>query len=376
MQKNKRFLEIVSIFLILVTIAMMYIANIKMVFTMDDLYYQTNLVTGKALSNISDIIESQIWHYFHWGGRTVAHFLLQVTLLCGNDFANVTNVICTAILVLIICMCAGKIGSWNALFTTSLLVILNANWSQTLLWEAGFANYVYTTIFILFFLYQYLKVLEAPEQKGLQGITLWIIPLGLIAGWTNENMGPALWVLTAGIIFYFYKTHKKIHIWMIFGNITCLIGSVFMIVSPGNQERIAANYSDVTYGWKMSVFLRFNNMAYALFVYLLPTVLVLLIMTTCYCIALKLKLRKTDIVLMAGTILSFGAMILSPHYPDRATFGTMVFMICTIVHMMSSIRELRKDLKIAVLPVICFCWLGMIFRFFEYIMQVSGLILS
>jgi hypothetical protein len=250
------------------------------------------------------------------------------------------------------------------------MVLLNANWGQTLLWQSGVANYIYTTIFILLFLYQYLKVLEDPQKKSWKAIVFWIIPLGLFTGWSNENMGPAVWVVSIGVIIYHYWKTKKVPIWMILGNISCLLGSVLVILAPGNQVRIAENFEEVTYGWKMKVFLRFNQMGIAFFQYLFPTILILLILIFVYCGILKLSLRKTDMALMAAGVLSFGAMILSPHYPDRATFGTMVFFICTIIHMLSTILEQRKDLVIGRNLILLFCWLATNFVFMEYLVQV------
>ena len=110
---------------------------------------------------------------------------------------------------------------------------LNANWKMSMFWEAGAANYLYMTGFILAFLLCYLKY----EEKNLWGITVWILPLGLIAGWSNENMGPTVWILSLVVMLLRRREQKKIPVWMYLGNISCLAGSILMIVAPGNFVR-------------------------------------------------------------------------------------------------------------------------------------------
>ena len=110
---------------------------------------------------------------------------------------------------------------------------LNANWKMSMFWEAGAANYLYMTGFILAFLLCYLKY----EEKNLWGITVWILPLGLIAGWSNENMGSTVWILSLVVMLLRRREQKKIPVWMYLGNISCLAGSILMIVAPGNFVR-------------------------------------------------------------------------------------------------------------------------------------------
>lgn len=58
---------------------------------MDDEWYGTNLVTNQPLRGLSDIIESQIWHFRNWGGRCMTHGILQLTLMSGEFMADMLN---------------------------------------------------------------------------------------------------------------------------------------------------------------------------------------------------------------------------------------------------------------------------------------------
>lgn len=72
------------------------------------------------------------------------------------------------------------------------------------------------------------------------------------------------------------------------------------------------------------------------------------------------KMEKYQIVLLVYTILSFGAMVLSPHYPDRATFGTMVV---GIVLLMTVLGDMSGKIKpYFVKWIILFFWLYTVFR--------------
>lgn len=144
----------------------------------------------------------------------------------------------------------------------------------------GAANYPYITVVILLFAVCYLKELpdggketmyaagkgvKAGETtadgkdritgKGLPGITFWIIPLGLFAGWSNENMGPAVWILSLVVISCVVREKRKVPVWMMLGNLFCLLGSVMVIVAPGNFVR-SAQASDREYGLLWRLFLR------------------------------------------------------------------------------------------------------------------------
>lgn len=357
----------------IISVVILYIANNKMPFKMDDEWYATNLVTGLPISNPCDIMESQVWHYLNWGGRSIAHTLLQLVLWAGPVAADVINVIVTVLIVALICKLADARQLIFGLMALGFLVILNADWSQNLLWQSGVANYLYMTTFILLFLLCYFRTLENPTAKGLPGILFWIAPLGLFAGWSNENMGPAVWLGTLCIILYIRIKEKKIYPWMIVGNIFCLLGSTLMILAPGNYVRnIEAVDNVVGKGLLWRAFLRGFSLTNGLFYYLLDAVVLLLILLFIYCFVLDKKLRKTDLFLLLMAVLSWGAMVLSPHYPGRAAFGTMALIMVPIMYMIAQIWNERKDIKLPGFAVAIFVWLCGMFPLCTYICQMIG----
>ena len=233
--KSRKIMWILSGVLTAVFILVIFLTHRIVPFMMDDLWYSTMLFDeSRPITSLSDIVESQIWHYLNWGGRSMTHGILQLTLLAGELGADLLNVVFTLLLAGMICIVSGY-RKLPAFFAAGGMVLgLNANWKMSMFWQAGAANYLYITVFILAFLYCYLRELpeegvsfsrknssgagsmaavkgnvdgnagvgvkvpgerpeaEGPYPKSLPGILFWILPLGILAGWSNENMGPAV----------------------------------------------------------------------------------------------------------------------------------------------------------------------------------------
>lgn len=320
---------------------------------MDDEWYSTVLSSEAPLSSLHDIVQAQIWHYLNWGGRTVAHTIDQLILLGLNEpAADALNVFMILLLAWIInAVMHIRREHFFAFFTLTLgfLHALNANWKMSMYWQTGACNYLYTTVLILAYLWIYLKALESsPETPSKQGLfvsllkAVMLLILGLLCGWTNENMGPAVWVLTLLIILLCKRAKKPIPLWMFSGNVGCLAGSVLMICAPGNSVRsleVASN----NYGAVWQLFLRIYGVCKGVWEYLFPALLVTALALFVNLCLLKGSLRQKEGILVLGALLSWGAMILSPHYPDRAAFGTMCFLLCLLMSQAQAILSALTD---------------------------------
>ena len=239
-----------------------------------------------------------------------------------------------------------------------------------MVWESGAANYLYMAGFLLAFLYCYLRYEDCGE-RNLAGITLWILPLGLIAGWSNENMGPAVWILSLLVMILRRKDHKKIPLWMYLGNISCLAGSVLMIIAPGNFVR-SEETTEVTRGWLWNLFLRCYSEAKGAFEYLFPALLITVVLLVICAGILREKIGKENLLLLAGALLSWGAMVLSPHYPDRAAFGTMVLLICVILSLTGKAVDRQKKNAWMYYGCGVLVWLRGMYFFMEFIGLMKG----
>ncbi len=348
--------------LILVSLTVMYKTHRELPFMMDDLWYSTMLSDETPIASFFDIVKSQIWHYNNWGGRSMTHGILQLTLLMGERPADLLNVVMTVLLSVLACVVAqyrNMPAFWAAM---SMLLGLNANWKMSMFWQAGAANYLYISVFILLFAWCYLRELPekgedgAPEGGRLWGITLWIVPLGILAGWSNENMGPAVWLLSLAVMALAVREKRRLPLWMFLGNVSCLVGSVLVIAAPGNFVR-SAQIESREYGFFWQCFLRGYAESTAVTVYLFPTLLALGFMMVLCRGVLKQELGRRNILLLLCALLSWGAMVLSPHYPDRASFGTMTLLICVILSLAKKILDVRKDLAWPLWGMAALAWL-------------------
>ena len=348
-----------------VSALVMYTTHREVPFMMDDLWYSTMLSDDRPITSIADIIKSQIWHYNNWGGRSMTHAILQLTLLAGEQAADILNVGVTLLLAWAACAAAGQKRLPFFFAAMGMTLGLNANWRMSMFWQAGAANYLYITVFILFYVFCYLRELsddgETSSVKPLHGITFWIVPLGILAGWSNENMGPAVWILSLLVILDTVREKKRIAPWMLLGNLACLLGSIIMIAAPGNFVR-NSQVGDGRYGLLWRCYLRMYAESKALLEYLFPVLLVLgLVLLAGKCV-LRVAIGRKNAVLLLTALLSWGAMILSPHYPDRAAFGTMVLLICVILSMAGKIVKERQDLSWPLFGTAILVWLrGMYF---------------
>ena len=343
-KKSKKILGILTIILLGISILVMYLTHRRVPFMMDDIWYSTMLSEDTPIRTLGDIVKSQIWHYKNWGGRSMTHGILQLTLLTGEQVADILNIIFTLLLAGSICLVARQKHLGAFFGATAMVLGLNANWKMSMFWQAGAANYLYITVFILLFVFCYLReVGEDTTVSPLPGIVFWILPLGILAGWSNENMGPAVWLLSVAVILTTAKKKSRIPCWMLVGSVSALLGSIMVIVAPGNFVR-SSQAPDREYGFLWRLFMRCYAEGKATMEYLFPTLLVLAAVLLVGKCTLKIPIGRQNIYLLLLALLSWGAMVLSPHYPDRASFGTMVFLICVIISMTGKILEKRKDL--------------------------------
>ncbi|MCR4814749.1 MAG: DUF6056 family protein [Lachnospiraceae bacterium] len=346
-QNTGRIFSGIAYFLIAAILLLVFLCNREIIFMQDDLWYATNLTTEEPIAGIKDIVQSQIWHYFNWGGRTVAHTLLQFLLWGGGTLCNILNTLAFASLALFLGLNDKKKNVWTVLLASALLVVSNPQLIDTFFWQSGTANYLYMTLMSFPFVWMYLSTLKKKEEKTFPpavgiltafGVFAW----GLLCGWTNENFGPTIFLITVAVVVIRIRRKKKIHAWMISGCISTALGSAFMILAPGNFVR---NGEIHTLGsWKLDLCKRVVDYVRAAFEYLLPIVLVTLFVYVMYRAVLKkLPDLPTGILLLAG-IVAFLALALSPHVPERAAFGVMAFLVWGVIRMLSEIfEEVKKE---------------------------------
>lgn len=233
-------------------IILFYVLNAISPFLRDDFTYQFLYKSpgytfdySHHINTFSDIINSQYLHYLHWGGRAIVHILTQ--LFCGILGKHLYNVIAALMFGFWmlpfgkLCMptCPQKVVLPSAMFFTFLFWLYMG---EPLVFYSGITfslNYLYTSFLCLWFIYLYLSYNKYKSHK----LLTFIMPvLAFFSAWGHEAF-----TIGTGILLFVWslKNIKTIEKKQIFSLILFGLGSVFLILAPGNFARNANNQSDV-----------------------------------------------------------------------------------------------------------------------------------
>ena len=291
----------------------------------------------KRIDSLSDIFNYQVNHYLTWGGRTVAHTIAQLFLIMPRWIFSICNSVMQIFEVLLIYLLARNGKKNNPIIIVAIWFLLwfcLPAFGVSNIWLIGSCNYLWTTVLILFLIYQYSK-----ERKDTPAYIVFMLILGIIAGWTNENTAFGSIVIIWLFIFIGGFKELKKYKWKIAGFIGSLIGFSAMILAPGNYKRSETLVQDASFIKR--IVSRFINYTELITTYLLPLIIILVILISIY-IYKKKKIDKKVYAYIAGSFFSIYSMLLSPQFPDRAWTGTVIFLIIPIVMLLYDIDNVSK----------------------------------
>mgnify|MGYP004535083939 CR=1 FL=1 len=310
----------------------------------DDYSYGLNL-NEKRIASIMDIFDYQVWHYFNWGGRTVAHTLAQILLVFPKAVFNILNsFIYTALIYLIYLHgCFNKDNEDNSymlLLIHFILWFIIPVFGQSFIWLVGSCNYLWTTVIILYFLWLYRRNTLSEKWYNL----LFMFILGLLAGWTNENTSAGLIaILVFSLIINKVETKKfELSKTRLFGIIGTLAGFIIMICAPGNYIR-SAEFKDDTF-IIIKIIKRTLDITNNLGNIILPLLIVIIILISLK-IYHKKKIEKETYTFILGGFAAIYAMVLSPTFPGRAWTGAIIFFVIAIVILVYDLDTINRLYK-------------------------------
>ncbi|MDH6355350.1 hypothetical protein M2132_001691 [Dysgonomonas sp. PH5-45] len=358
-------------FIALCSFIFIYILNrLHPLYADDWMYSMTPAPLYEHISNFGQILQTQYEHYFTWGGRSVVHIIAQSLLLIGEGPADLLNSLAFVALTFVIYMLAnkGKSANPSLLLGINLIVfLLQPAFGSTCLWITGSANYLWGTLIILAFLLPYKFYLnKGKEDSGVVLKSSFLFLFGIVAGWTNENMGVALVAIIALLLFYYKQSGRKIPVWAICGLVGVLIGCAFMIAAPGNFARMdmmehtnKASRLAAYANQFLAALAAFYNYSLGLaFIFVL-----LLIVARIY-ISDKEKRKEAtavSLIFFFGAILAMLAMAASPIFPPRASFGLNMLIVtaaATLFAQLDFSKQIIKQVSICALAFGLFFWVG------------------
>lgn len=314
-----------SLLLLACIFVLLLLFNNKTFMVADDYIYSFIFTTKESISSFADVIHSQLLHYNLWGGRLVAHTLLQTILRFDPFVIDILNsLMFVCFLLLVSFHIKGriefpKLGLLAGIFFA--VWIFTPVFAEVALWVTGAVNYLWGTSIILLFLLPY-RIYRG--TKDLKTLTPLMFLLGIIAGCMNENTSLAMIAMTVLFVAFYKAEYKKMPIWAIAGLLGTLIGYLIMVVAPGNYAR-AEGVTNEPFVLLYRFLTHTQSFVYQLGgLNLLAFILGVLYIqygkdkknVFCYCT-----------IYGVGILISIYAMVLSPSFPPRSWFGPVTFNI-------------------------------------------------
>ena len=218
----------------------------------DDYDYAMVWKTGAHLASLSDVAASGVQHYLLHGGRTVTVFCLQLFLWLGKTAFDIANALMFLALVVLVTMHAQRaLTFWHApgLFAAAglLLWLSLPHFGEVAVWKSGSTVYLWSAVPAFLFLLPYNLALKNAAEGSHMRCTWAILPmflLGILAGWSIENLAVTVVVATFGSALYLRKRHGFLPAWMIAGAFGALTGLIGLVAAPGNYVRYDVQGAD------------------------------------------------------------------------------------------------------------------------------------
>ena len=193
-----------------------------------------NIGPRERIHSFYDILISQWSHYFTWGGRTPSMIFIQLFAWIGKIWFDLANTFVFAVLMLVLYwLSIGEMISparHKGLFLWVIVGFLFGiiDFMSTMLWMTGTCVYLWSGLWETLFLLPFVTRKHPP--------VLLMAPLGLLAGWSEEAGSLVTVIMTAWMMFVFWK-QKQLEKWMIVGSLFLLIGCGLLMLCPGSIQR-------------------------------------------------------------------------------------------------------------------------------------------
>ncbi|MGL4393382.1 MAG: DUF6056 family protein [Fusobacteriaceae bacterium] len=335
-----------------------YIINYLTPFSCDEYTASFSFANGKRLKSWFDIFSSIHAFYFSWSGRLVANFLIQFFLIFQKSVFNFFNSIVYILFVIGVYININyeirkKFSKIKLLLVlTFILWFLTPKIGETYFWLSGSINYTWMTTIALYFTFYFKNNWFLRQQNIFYLILLFF--LGLIVGLTHESIAVPVFLANCVFLYLNNKNNKieKQSFIILFG---LLIGMLILMLAPGNfaratgLENLFEKFIAKQFSRKILIIILFSFFSLSIF-----------IGRNKFFIHLKNYSYEFYI-----SIFSFGIMLFSPEFPQRARFCFMIYFIIFLFNTILSIKITEKNFKKNILQRIIFLIICILF-FIDY----------
>ncbi len=274
-------------------------------------------------------LQAHVNHYLSWSGRFISDYISSAILILTNSLtkAALTSVAFVSISLIIASIPSilykTKNYSLSFLFIFTLYWVSTPTLGQTVFWVVGAANYLFTNLFICFYLL-FLSLCLSGKRKYLIPLLIFSIPAGL----SNENT--SVIVVCISLVSSIYDIIKNKNYSLLFSSLLVVTGACLLILSPGNFSRA----SNQAFEWwtQMSIVGKAKYfIKYAVPVSLERISTLLITSIILLAISYNLKQNKEQFIVSAlfffAGFASIFSMMFAPTFPERALSGPCLFII-------------------------------------------------
>lgn len=247
----------------------------------------------------------------------------------------------------------------SMVFVMGMLLSLDISFKNSLFTEPGAFNYLYGMVAVLIFMWAYLRELPYDcfgSKEPWFFVTIWIIPVGLMAGFANRSVGLMLFIFAIVCIGYVKKVDHRVFAWMPVGAVSVFLGFAARIMLPAYLQKNPVSALDV-FGPVSELYNYGIYELKSLFLSLCPAILVTLAVVALLKGVHNVSLgREINYVLVAAVgVWLFTAFV--PQNGGTSVYQAIVLLILACAAMCLKLFEKRPAMKGYIYMGCGFLWL-------------------
>lgn len=323
------------------------------------------------VTHLSDILVSQYNYHNSWGGRNVAHFMLQFLLMLQSKMLLALVKTLWFFLTILVAIVLAYGTDFRQKLTPQLWFIIVAGFwvlhpclGESSFWITGACNYLFTPLLVLCFLLPFRFLIDSIIKNQVQIVNplssmpwlnfifkvIWLV-LAFFAGWSNENFVIGGFLLIVLCLFFCYRYKQKVAPYFYLGILFFGIGAYMLISAPGNQVRIA---TDVDWMHMPKYIIFIQHFGYFLRNEL-AEILIFIVFIFLYRQCQLQRFKQFALLVFATGVLIDFIMIFSPEMPWRTfTCGFLLKFVAIVALFDQSILLKPKIHKLIILLYLIF----------------------
>ena len=327
------FYRIILVTVLSISFLIVFYINYKTHPYHDEFVYSCIYGTTQRITNLRDLFTSVYNLYFMHNGRAITHFILMAFLMQGKLLRDIVNSLFFVILLYQLIRYATKGEKNNILKSVLALLIFPLLWNtipafgETVIWFAGSVNYLWTTVFLLFYLKLVNEIFKQEKNFSKTKLIIFYL-LSFIIPSLHESVGIISCSYLGLVFLYLWIKNKKINTTLLKACLFSAVGFLCVVLSPGTEIRKLAELQTME-----NVPTLLENLTHVFRMLLntiksCPLIFILIFFGIIFSFYVLLKHKKGEIkkeafeflFLCISAFLAYLAMVVSPTFLERVTF--------------------------------------------------------